>query len=422
MGEEADKSLITFSPAVKGKSHWLDARTIEFTPEENLNTDQLYKVTFNLGKVTSVPSKYDEFIFNVKTIKPSFSVKDLGLRSDGSKDKMFLPGVLETADFENDADVEKLLNVSMDGKTIKITWQHNGNTKTHNFTAEPISRAGSAQSLMIKWDGAPMSMDNKGSKTLEVPAIGDFKVLNIMAMNDADQYASVQFSDPILTSQDLTGLLSISDQPRASFSINGSEIKLYTDEKLDGNYTVNVNAGIKNTFDKSLDRPFTANVFFENRMPSVTIQGRGNILPNSGKLVLPFEAVNLNAVDISILKIYENNIPQFLQNNNLEGNEELRRVAKPIVQKTLRLDNDNTLDLHKKQRFSLDIDKFLKAEPGALYRITIGFRPEYSLYDCKSAGASAKDEGEDDEDYDDYYTSNESPDGDNDFWNRYDQF
>ncbi len=418
LGDAADKSLITFSPEVNGKSHWLDARTIEFTPDENLKTDQLYKITFNLGKVTNVPSKYEEFVFNVKTIKPSFSVKDLGLRSDGTKGKMFLPGVVETADFENDADVEKLVNVSLGGAPIKITWQHNGNTKTHNFTAQPLSRTASVQSLTLQWNGSPMGMEIKGNKTLEVPAIGDFKVLNIMAMNDADQYASVQFSDPILSSQDLTGLLSISNQPAVSFSINGSEIKLYTDEKLDGNYTVNVNAGIKNTFDKSLDRPFTANVFFENRMPSVTIQGRGNILPNSGKLVLPFEAVNLNAVDISILKIYENNIPQFLQNNNLEGSEELRRVAKPIVQKTLRLDNDNTLDLHKKQRFSLDIDQFLKTEPGAIYRVTIGFRPQYSLYDCKSIDSTSNSDNEEEFSY----SSGESPDENNDFWNRYDQY
>ena len=51
-----------------------------------------------------------------------------------------------------------------------------------------------------------------------------------------------------------------------------------------------------------IEKGFTANIFFENRLPAVKIHGRGNILPNSGKLVLPFEAINLNAVDISIIK------------------------------------------------------------------------------------------------------------------------
>ncbi len=358
LGEVVDKKLFSFSPSVNGKAVWLDARTIEFQPAENLKPDQLYKVSFNLGKVTKVPEKYADFTFDFQTIKPAFQVRDFGLRSTGAKDKMFLPGIVETADIENDADVEKWLTASENGKNLKISWQHNGNVKTHNFTVEDIDRKNTEQNISLAWNGAAMNI--KGDKTLEIPAAGNFKVLNVMAINDAEQYASVQFSDPIFVGQDLTGLIVISDQKDITYSINGSEVKLYVGDKLDGNYTVNINSGIKNTFGDTLNQGFTSNVFFENRMPSVKIQGRGNILPNTGKLILPFESTNLNAVDISIIKIYENNIPQFLQGNNLDGEDDLRRVAKPIVQKTLRLDDDKTLDLHHKQRFSLDIDKFLK--------------------------------------------------------------
>lgn len=419
LGEITDKNLFSFSPSVKGKSVWLDSRTIEFQPAENLKPDQLYKVSFSLGKVTKVPGKYTVFAFDVQTIKPAFQVKDFGLRSTGAKDKMFLPGIIETADFENDADIEKLLTATEDGKNLKISWQHNGNVKTHNFTVENIERKNASQNVSLSWNSGLMNI--KGDKTLDVPAIGNFKVLNVMAMNDAEQYASVQFSDPVLVGQDLTGLLIISDQKDITYSINGSEVKLYTGDKLDGNYTININPGIKNTFGNTLSQGFTSNVFFENRMPSVKIQGRGNILPNTGKLILPFESTNLNAVDISIIKIYENNIPQFLQGNDLDGEEDLRRVAKPIVQKTLRLDDDKTLDLHHKQRFSLDIDKFLKTEPGAIYRITIGFRPEYSLYTCHGSDSTS---GNDEENYDEnYYTyDREGLDDADEFWRRYDNY
>jgi uncharacterized protein YfaS (alpha-2-macroglobulin family) len=140
--------------------------------------------------------------------------------------------------------------------------------------------------------------------------------------------------------------------------------------------------------------------------------------------VLPFEAINLNAVDISIIKIFENNVPQFLQDNNLGGNSDLRRVAKPIVQKTLRLDDDKTLDLHKHQHFSLDIDKFLKTEPGAIYHVTIGFRPQYSLYQG-AADTTAKDAGEAENYYgdeEDSYSNNNGVDEDDEFWKRYDTY
>ena len=47
-----------------------------------------------------------------------------------------------------------------------------------------------------------------------------------------------------------------------------------------------------------------------------------------------------------------------------------------------------------KQHFSLDIDKYLKTEPGAIYRVTIGFRPDYSMY-SKTAVDTTKSEQED---------------------------
>ncbi len=425
VGEEVKDALFSFSPSVKGKAFWLDARTIEFKPESWLKPDQQYTVNFRLGKVTKTAGKYEDFKFSVKTVKPSFKVSDEGLRSNGIKNKMSLSGELETADIEESKKVEQLLTAKQNGAALKLTWQHNDASKNHNFTIDNIARNTSASNIELAWDGKPMNMEVSGNKGIAVPSVGDFKVLDVVAVNDVQQYASVQFSDPVAVGQDLTGLINISGQSDISYTISGSEVKVFGNGKLDGNYTVNINAGVKNTWGDVLDKGFTSNINFENRLPSVKIHGKGNILPNSGRLVLPFESINLNAVDISIIKIYERNVPQFLQQNDLAGNDELRRVANPIVQKTLRLDDDKTLDLHKKQHFSLDIDKFLKTEQGAIYRVTIGFRPQYSLYQKQgsdTAAVAADDKTE--EGYDDGYESynRNGVDDDDEFWDRYDDY
>ncbi|MFC4263530.1 alpha-2-macroglobulin [Ferruginibacter yonginensis] len=426
VGQPVDDNIFELSPSVKGKATWVDARTIEFKPEKNLVPDQLYKVNFKLGKTTKVPSKFNELQFNFQTIKPSFKVTNDGLRSDGTKNKMFLNGSIITADVEDGKLVEKLLSVKQNAKSYNIVWQHNNNSKIHQYSINNIERsANGATPLLLKWDGDALDVKLKGEQPLEVPAVGDFKVLNIVPVNETQQYASIQLSDPIAIGQDLLGLVNISNEPDVSYSINGSEIKLYSDKPLEGNYTVNVNTGIKNNFGDNLPSGFTGNIIFENTKPSVKILGKGNILPTSGKLVLPFDAINLNAVDISIIKIFENNVPQFLQQNDLGGKEDLRRVAKPIVQKTLRLDDDKTLDLHTKQRFSLDIDKFLKTEPGAIYSVTIGFRPSYSLYSKTAVDTTANNENnEDEEGYEDEYSYNNTSgvDDDDAFWDNYDNY
>ena len=76
-------------------------------------------------------------------------------------------------------------------------------------------------------------------------------------MNDAQQYASVQFSDPIAIGQDLTGLITMSNQSDVAYTINGSEVKVFVEGKLDGNYTVNVTCGIKEYWGKSLERVYS---------------------------------------------------------------------------------------------------------------------------------------------------------------------
>ncbi len=428
VNEPVKEELFSLSPAVNGKAYWVDARTIEFKPDGDLKPDQLYEVTFRLGKVTAVPDEYKTFRFSIQTIKPSFVVNEYGLKAAGnSKDKMTLEGEVETADVEEGKQVEKVLAVALNNSPLKINWAHNESNRLHKFTIEDITRSANPGELVLNWNGEPMNIKLSGNRKLEVPATGDFKVLQVRAIQEGGNCISVQFSDPLATNQDFAGLITVSGKAEPAFSVSGSEVKVFVSDQLDGNQTVNINEGIQNLWGNKLTKPSVASVFFENRLPYVKIQGKGVILPNSGKLVLPFEAINLNAVDVSVLRIYENNIPQFLQSNSLDGSDELRRVAKPVVRTTIRLDNDKSLDLKRKQRFSIDIDKLLKTDPGAIYRVVIGFRPEYSLYTCTAAPGNKENEDDGEGDirevsyYDDEYSSG-SFDDDDDFWNRYDSY
>lgn len=429
INESVKETLFDFSPSVEGKAFWVDARTIEFKPTKDLDIDKLYDVEFNLGKVMNVPKKFRNFKFNVQTMKPSFQVSDNGLRAL-SKELMQYSGELVTADVEESKKIESIVSAAIGASNMPIKWQHNEANKTHSFTIENIKRQSSAQNLVISWDGSYIKSSIKDQKEIAVPAIGDFKVMDIKVVQDEEQYALVQFSDPLMIGQQLEGLINISQQEELSYTILGSEVKVYASGKLDGSYTATVLEGIQNQWGDKLSKMFKAQLFFENRLPSVKIFGKGVILPNSGgKILLPFEATNLKAVDVSIIKVYENNVPQFFQNNNLDGESDLRRVAKPIAKATVKLDDDKSLNLHKKNRFTLDLDKYIKTEQGAMYRICIAFQPEYSLYTCNTASDgktnnSSNYEG-DDEDY--YYRRNYNDEGnslddDDEFWNRYDEY
>ncbi|HRP55981.1 Ig-like domain-containing protein, partial [Agriterribacter sp.] len=212
--------LFSFSPSVKGKAYWVDARTIEFKPDEYLTPGQLYTVHFKLAEATDVPDDFKTFTFNVQAVKPGFLVNETGLKVAGnSKETMVLNGVIETADIESFATVEKLLTAEHGNKPLAIKWEHNENTHIHRFTIENIERTASASSLKLQWDGSPLGLKEKGERQVEIPAVGDFKVLGVRAVQEAENYVLVQFSGAIATNQQLSGLITVSNKTDLSYSI-----------------------------------------------------------------------------------------------------------------------------------------------------------------------------------------------------------
>ena len=420
VNEVIKDNLFSFSPSIEGKAFWIDSRTIEFKPTTDMEVDKLYEAHFDVGKILKVPEAFKDFKFNFKTIRPAFELEQEGLRST-SKDLMTFKGNVLTSDIELSEKVEKLLTASQDGKVLPIKWQHNEVSKSHTFLIENITRKSITSNFNLKYDGRYLNINKKDSKSIEIPAIGDFKVLNVNVVQNEEQYVAVFFSEMIANGQSLNGLITVGNEENLSYSVQGSEVKIYAPKRFDGSYTINVHSGILDAESAKLPNDYSGNVFFENRLPNVKIHGKGVVLPNSGgKIVLPFEATNLNAIDVSIIKIYENSIPQFLQDNKLDGSSNLRKVGKPMVLTSVKLDDDKSLDLHKRNRFLLDINKYISTEPGALYRITIGFKPEYSLYSCdstiKKSIISISGEGDEPE----YGTLNNNVDDDSNFWHQYD--
>ncbi|NRA93830.1 MAG: hypothetical protein HRU26_14345, partial [Psychroserpens sp.] len=147
---------------------------------------------------------------------------------------------------------------------------------------------------------------------------------------------------------------------------------------------------------------FSEKTTFESLKPAVRLLSSGTILPNSRDLKFNFEAVNLSKVDVRIIKIFENNVLQFLQSNNLNSNDRygIRDVGRRIAKQTITLIEDEAQNSGKWKAYSIDLSKFFTADVGSIYRVELSFSKAYSLYDCKANTASDND---DEDYYDNYY-------------------
>lgn len=384
------QSLFDFSPSVKGNAFWVDTRTIEFRPGEKLKSGQQYNASFALGKVMKVPAHFSEFEFSFQVTPQSFDVQVEGLRplSNQHFDRQFLLGTLSTADVEDADKVEKVLAATQNGRKLPIRWSHQPDRMVHSFTVDSIMRGKDSSAVILSWDGAAIDVNLKGEKSVYVPAIGDFILLDTRVVQDqTDQYLLLTFSDPLLETQNLHGLITL-DGKDEKMVIDANTVRVYPSERLSGKVMLYIAQPVQNGLGKKLKNEIRQEVLFEELKPALRLVGKGVILPSSNGLIFPFEAVSLNAVDVRIVKIYENNIAQFLQVNSLEGDNELVRVGRVVLQKTIPLSSLKKADQRHWNQYALDLSEMIKVDPGAIYKVTIAFRKKYSVYACTEPDTS----------------------------------
>lgn len=398
IGNTVEKGLLTFEPNIEGTAIWEDDRTIKFVATENLPSGEGYFGRVDIKSLyDNVPKDLRTFLFDFKTKDQFFEVAIEGMRSVSETDltKQKVVGTLITADVEESEKVAELLTATQkSNKDLEITWQHDADQIHHHFIVNNVDRKEEASAVKLSWQGKAIGIKKAGKETIEIPALGDFMVSNVSIVQDAEQYILVEFSDPISKMQDIEGLVMVSGVSAAlNTIIDGNVIRIYPSSRIAGTRTVTVQRGIKNVMSKPMKKPSEWTVEFAEIAPEVKLVSSGVILPNSEKgLIFPFDAVSLNAVDVEIFKIFENNVLQFLQTNDLDGDYEMERVGRVILQKKVALDALNPMaDFSLWTRYALDLNDLIKREPNAIYQVRIGFQQSYSTFFCTGESGEAND-------------------------------
>ena len=376
------------SPEISGKVERVGDRVIQFVPKHKLPSGQFFTATFDLEKFTKVKDGYEQFQFQFSTFQQRVTVEVDGLEAYNRHEIRFqkLTGNIETRDYVEEGHIRKTLEILYDGNPVEYKLEH-GYGGDYSFIVDSIERNNDAHLMTVRWNGKAIRSDDKGQRLIKVPALSDFSVIAVNVHDDEDQYIEVRFGDPIKLGQMLNGLVRIEDPSGKqvkglTYDIDFNIVRVYLPQRLTGNYYVNCDAGIKNVADAKMKKAVKHNILLEAAKPKVRLIGSGSILPNSQGLIFPFEAIALKVVDVRIIKIYEKNIQHFLQVNDLDGDDEMTRFGKIVAENKVRLDYDKSMDLDQWNRHVIDLEKWIKAEPGAIYQVALRFNKSYTTCDC----------------------------------------
>ena len=376
-GSTLPADLFRISPAIKGELILKDNHSIEFIPAERFKNGTTYKVTFNLGALCNVPKPYEKFNFEFDIV-PLVTIFEPGvlISEPDHENELQYQGMLQSSDETDPTEMEQKLTATYNGQSVTPEWNHQGNR--HYFAIRHLLKEKESKTLNLKF-----SKDIKATDGTEIsiPGLNDFTVLNVKASDSEPPVIRIYMSENIDPNQDLKGLFSLEGASTLNYKISDNIIYLYPGNTIENNQpNLTIHAGIRSANGNTLHTEYIRSVRLSSTKPQVQLIGKGIIVPGNNQVLIPFSAIGLQAVDLEIIQVLDQNMNFFLQENSYDDRSELTRTARPVFMKKIDLKKDHPhIDLDKWNDFTIDLSDLVNLEKGNIYRFRLKFKKSYTI-------------------------------------------
>ncbi len=386
-GDEIFEDVFSFSPEIDGKTYWNGKTSLIFKPTKPLKYGQEYHVRVDLDKLFTMEKNQDRiFKFNIIVLPLSLSFKhdELQPYNENDKELNFLDARIISSEGIDISDIRKVISAEQDSKKLDIVSLKTDSPGIKEFRIENIKRKDKESTLQIFWNGKEIGSSDAGQMKVDIPSINTFEFIGSKVINSPSQYVELFFSDPINKTMKLDGIVDIVDNKDFKYDIESNRILIYPTNRLTGDAIIDVKKELKNSSGKSLKNDLLKKVHFGQIPPAVKFINEGVVLPGDNNWVLNFKSVNLSKVDVIIHKVFANNINQFLQVNNLDGNHQMNRVSGIISRKQLDLGSDKSEGDGIWKNYAVDISDMIDNKDHGIYQVQLRFKKEYSQYNCEN--------------------------------------
>lgn len=377
-------------PKTEGEWKLLEDRYVIFKPTQGLKSGTEYTVKVDLERLFGLENSTDKFKFRFRTIdlQASYRFNSMAVDINEMNDTIYeMRGSILTSDWEDSTTIRNMIGFS---KPVDLRWEEEKFAKRFDFrlTMKDAPQQQETIEVFLKSNSKGYPKGSLGE--IRVPASKEFTVYAIetAVRDDQEDHFRVTFTRSLDPNQDFTGLVDVEGND-ATFQVAGNTLKIWIKDKSRPERTIRIHNGIRSYFGNKLDvtkvsdkSKFSKRVSLSSDDPDLGFIGEGGIIPVSGDAIIPFHATNLNGVIVRIVKIYENNMGDFLQVNNLDGDNQLARMGVLLCRKLIFLDEFGHYDLHKKNTFALNLKDLIAVEPGAMYRVILSYNFELSAFPC----------------------------------------
>ena len=370
-GEELSTKAFNFTPALKGKAVWIDENTIGFQ-YDNIDKNQNYVCKFKMSDFVDVPADQTlEFGFGVR--RQNFSLVTAQPLCTSNEEMNYLLRVA----FAVPVDQDELVNMfdASFRKNHPVQVSYSGNN-IYDFEVQNFERKSDTYEVHVVIDGKAVDCKAKMERNLAIYAKNTFESL-MFDLDKATSQGTLIFSQPLKEDQNLAGFITFNKKLGYKADIKGNKIDFYFDKSSLYRYqledlNMRVESGIRSVDGRLLTSNYDYPFDLTDNLPKVRWSDDGVIIPDVDETTVYFDAICLNSVTLRIVRIYDDNILSFLQDNDLTETYGVRKAGR--LEKKVRLAIDNPY-ANQWKTFPIVLSDYIEVEPGAMYQLSLNFGP-----------------------------------------------
>lgn len=408
------KEVFSFKPSIDGVASWKNLRTLVFKPNQPLPFRTVYTVNVEYNELLPAFKDAKPLYFSFETAGREIAELkgDFELVNPDSPSRLCYQGEITLTEAADPASVKDAVALNRGSGALPLLWEEKIKGVVFAFKSQEFTREPQSEAFILTVDKDELDISQTVEKKFTLDPPGMLRISNI-AILDQGQNPGLEifFSDQLDPRQDITGLIRVEPAVKFTFKAQPRSVLLSGEFTYGESYTITA-SGLRSKWGVTMSDRSVKVVEFEDIKPRLTFLSDGLFMPSINEKKLGFKTVNVKKVKVEVKKVYESNLGQFLQTENINSRKgryeifydyEFNRVGVKVAEKVLEIGADKNRWL----THLLDLGKLVPAGEKGVYIVTISFTRDDMIY--RKPNQAEGEQGEDDDGGyyygDDYYSN-----------------
>lgn len=385
VGKYADSSAFIFAPKLSGKALWRDEKTIQFIPSHELDKRVRYSGVLNLNKLFG-------FEVEPKNVGVNFEasgneVEDFnGFIQPVSElipdDRYIFKGSITFSQAQRIEDVLKSVSFSSGFFSKKKLYITKVSDTQFTFKSEQLKRDANGKDFKFKIKAKRMYLENDFIKKFRLSPKGKLEFQGIEEDGDSEKARiNLVFYEKMPKSLEYKDYIKIEPKIDFSTSVIDNRVILNANFQRGMKYSITIFGGLKSLYGSIMEKELKENyeITIGDIKPIVKFSNDGIYMTSGKNKKFCIRSINVERVQLEVIKVYEEDIVGFAQENGLIGSpseDSLKRVGNLVVSNSVYIGKTK----NRWVQTELDLSKLINKWNYGLYVVKLKFEKNDVLF------------------------------------------